>query len=51
MTVQELLREIGQASTPVLVAIDGQAIRPTAHDMTLVPDEANVQIINIAAGG
>jgi thiamine biosynthesis protein ThiS len=51
MTVRELLHEIGQASMPVLVAIDGQAVRPTAYDTTLVPDEAKVQIIHIAAGG
>lgn len=51
VSVTELLRRLGLGGRPVLVELDGTALRPRDFDDRTVDDGAVVEIIQIAAGG
>ena len=51
LTVRRLLEREGLASSMVALWIGDQMVRRAEYDATLVPDEADVKIVLMAAGG
>jgi thiamine biosynthesis protein ThiS len=50
-TLSKLLQELGLEGKPVVVELNGEAVLRTAYEQTTVQDQANVEIITLAAGG
>jgi thiamine biosynthesis protein ThiS len=51
MTVQDLLDTLSYSFPRIIVSIDGVAVPHDAYAMTPVPDEADVRVIHLMAGG
>jgi sulfur carrier protein len=51
LTVQDLLDTMSYTFPRVIVSIDGAAVPHDAYATTPVPDEADVRIIHLMAGG
>ncbi len=51
MTVQDLLDAMTYTFPRIVVSINGVLVQHDAHTETLVPDEADVRVIHLMAGG
>jgi sulfur carrier protein len=51
LTVREILDTLGYNFPSVLVRVNGTIVRRKSWDSTVVPDEAEVEIRPIVAGG
>ena len=51
LTVAVLLERFRHVSTHVVVTVNGQVIPKEEHAAFLIPDEAEVRVIHLIAGG
>ena len=51
LTVREVLDTLGYNFPSVLVRVNGEVVRRKSWDATVVPDEADVEVRPIVAGG
>lgn len=51
LTVAEILKLRNYIFRMIAVQIDGELIARNAYDKTVVPDEADVQVIHMISGG
>ncbi len=51
LTIKELLEEKTFTYPHIIVSINGTVIRHDAYAETLIPDEADVRVIHLIAGG
>ena len=51
MTVAELLTLMAYTYPHIIVSIDGILVPYDTYDHTLVPDESDVRVIHLMAGG
>jgi|DewCreStandDraft_4_1066084.scaffolds.fasta_scaffold178938_2 thiamine biosynthesis protein ThiS len=49
--VSDLLAALGLAGKPVVVELNGNALRPADHAITEIPDRARLELVTLAAGG
>jgi thiamine biosynthesis protein ThiS len=50
-SLQQLQVELGFADKPVVMELNRQAIHPRDFSQTLIPAEAEIEVIVLAAGG
>ncbi|MBN1262071.1 MAG: sulfur carrier protein ThiS [Anaerolineae bacterium] len=51
MTVQALLDALKYSYPHIIVTINGDLVKHDAYEQTTVPDEADVRVIHLIAGG
>jgi thiamine biosynthesis protein ThiS len=51
LTVREVLETLGYNFPSVLVRVNGEIVRRKSWDSTVIPDEAEVEVRPIVAGG
>jgi thiamine biosynthesis protein ThiS len=51
LTVREVLDTLGYNFPSVLVRVNGEVVRRKSWDTTVIPDEADVEVRPIVAGG
>jgi thiamine biosynthesis protein ThiS len=49
--LQQLRQDLGLAEKPVVMELNRQAISPKQFAETLIPDQAEIEVIVLAAGG
>lgn len=49
--VSDLLGALGLSGKPVVVELNGAALRPADHASTAIPDGARLELVTLAAGG
>lgn len=49
--LQQLRQDLGLAEKPVVMELNRQAISPNQFAETLIPDQAEIEVIVLAAGG
>jgi len=51
LTLSALLKQLGLSGKPVVIEHNKEAIFPRDYEHTLIQDQHQLEIINIAAGG
>ncbi len=51
MTVADLLEKLNYTYPHIIVKVDGELVRRHAYDTFTIPDEADVRVIHLIAGG
>lgn len=51
MTVSDLLERMGYSYHQIIVKVNGELVRRPAYDAYTLPDEADVKVIHLIAGG
>ena len=51
MTVQALLDMLKYTYPHIIVSIDGDLVNHDVYESTMIPDEADVRVIHLMAGG
>lgn len=51
MTISDLLAQLRYTFPRVVITINGELVPGDAYDDTIVPDQADVRIIHLMAGG
>lgn len=51
LTVRDVLRALNYTYTHIFVVINEQVVRHDAYDTTPIPDEADVRVVHLIAGG
>ena len=50
-TLTQLLDDLGMTGKPVVIELNGEPVLASAHESTVVPPDARIEIITLAAGG
>lgn len=51
MTVRDVLTAMNYTFPQIIVVINGDVVRHDAYDTTTVPDNADVRVVHMIAGG
>ena len=51
MTVRDVLSAMKYTFPHIIVVINGAVVRHDAYDTTTIPDDANVRVVHMIAGG
>lgn len=51
MTVSDLLERLNYTFHQLVVKVNGELVRKEAYDTYTIPDEADVKVIHLIAGG
>jgi sulfur carrier protein len=51
MTVQDVLDALNYTYTHIIVSVNGTAVKREAYETETIPDEADVRVIHLIAGG
>lgn len=51
LTVATLLREMHYTFPRLVVSVNGSIVNPEEYETYVIPDEADVQVIHLMAGG
>lgn len=51
LTVSRLLAELNYTYPHIVVSVNGEVVPHDAYDDTCIPDEADVRVIHLMAGG
>jgi sulfur carrier protein len=51
MTIRDVLTAMHYTFPHIVVAVNGTVVRHDAYDTTTIPDDADVRVIHLMAGG